>query len=276
MEKKVDSSKFENIQEVPRDKDIHTICQEFEAKMKIQMEDEERKSKVAKNEEVEKLKKEAETQEQIKKLKDDIEKSKVSYEEKIKQLNEEKSKLSKNLEEGNLKKFYEERKKKIEEEDKVNQIQKQGMMCNLCMLAITQEEEAIFLNECPDIFHRKCLANYIRDKGETNIKCPICSKLINDKDTKDLMHQESIILNIINKESTNTINEYKKTIEFNYNDISSCPTIGCLNTLICNSIDNDPYFTCPLCKEGYCLKCRTEKHDEHTCTENVENKKIIV
>ena len=46
-------------------------------------------------------------------------------------------------------------------------------------------------------------------------------------------------------------------------DTSCCPSVGC-NYIFIYEIGDD-YFKCPLCQSEYCLKCKTDWHENETC-----------
>ena len=46
-------------------------------------------------------------------------------------------------------------------------------------------------------------------------------------------------------------------------DTSCCPSVGCNYIFIYEK--GDDYFKCPLCESEYCLKCKTDWHENETC-----------
>ena len=52
----------------------------------------------------------------------------------------------------------------------------------------------------------------------------------------------------------------------NSDEISFCPTAGC--NYMCFYDKNEYHLECPLCQKSYCLKCKTEWHENLTCEEN--------
>jgi len=164
--------------------------------------------------------------------------------------------------------------KLIEEEEEKTKIAKRKELklnCEFCKEMIKNNHEVIAFSNCPHISHKFCLESYIKSKikeGAISILCPFCDTHIHTNDIKDSISEDwyKQYSNIyINKDP---IKKYAKDIKENYSMISCCPTIGCLHTFVWDNNKSTLDFTCPLCKKGYCLKCRSANHEDKKCKAN--------
>ena len=131
--------------------------------------------------------------------------------------------------------------------------------------------------ECKKIIHGKCYIDYIERELNINnfpIKCPLCS----GKDEHEINYK-SIKRFLLSKNKdeleTKLDNIALEYLSLNYSDeITYCLTPGC--SYKCFYVYGVDYLNCPLCKKNYCLKCKTEWHNNLTCEEykkKTKNKK---
>ena len=141
--------------------------------------------------------------------------------------------------------------------------------CIFCIEDFVQNPIINPLLECGKFIHGECFINYIDKELNNNhfpIRCPFCTEnnrheinykivmdclLINNKDNLAIK-LENISLNYL--------------AQNNPDEISFCPTAGC--DYMCFYDKNEYHLECPLCQKSYCLKCKTEWHENITCEEN--------
>ena len=153
----------------------------------------------------------------------------------------------------------------IEEEEKKGK-------CLICLDEYEIAAQDNYYLDCGCIIHGTCFDDYIENAinaGKVPIKCPYCNKEdINELDIKDSLNKNNKI-NLVEKFEKFTMNYY---IMQHPDDISCCPTAGCNYIFVYE--DGDNYFECPLCKNEYCLKCKTNWHNDKTCSEYQEMRKM--
>ena len=162
--------------------------------------------------------------------------------------------------------FLDQRKTELFKAKKRNEEKPKMTNCIFCLENFNQNEIVNPILECKNHIHGKCLINYIETELNNNhfpIKCPICqnnqrheinykilldSLLLNDKD------------NLAKKLETISLNHLAQT---NPEIVTFCPTPGC--SYMCFFDKASYHLNCPLCMKSYCLKCKTEWHDNLTC-----------
>ena len=158
-------------------------------------------------------------------------------------------------------------KKKDEEKPKTS-------TCIFCIEEFNEDEIVNPILECFNHIHGRCFANYIEHELNNNkfpIKCPLCPKeQIHEINYKTIY--DCLILNdkdsLVNKLENMSLNRLSET---NPDEVSFCPTPGC--SYMCFYDINVFHLDCPLCKKSYCLKCKTEWHENLTCKEYQDEKK---
>ena len=144
--------------------------------------------------------------------------------------------------------------------------------CLICLEEYQFADNDNYYLDCGCIVHGTCFDDYIENainEGKVPIKCPYCNK----EDVNELYIKDSLNKN-------NKINLVEKFEKFNMNyfimqhpeDISCCPTPGCNYAFIYE--EGDAYFECPLCKKEYCLKCKSDWHNDKTCKEYQEYRRM--
>ena len=153
-----------------------------------------------------------------------------------------------------------------------NETEKVENKMHICLLCKNLFEENKDINpqiiECKKLIHGKCFIDYIEKELYNNnfpIKCPLCS----GKDAHEINYK-SIKKFLLSKNKDgleakldNIALEY---LSLNYSDeVTYCLTPGC--SYKCFYVYGVNYLNCPLCKKSYCLKCKTEWHNNLTCEE---------
>ena len=162
-----------------------------------------------------------------------------------------------------------------------NEKEKVNDKIHICPACKNEFEENKDINpeiiECKKIIHGKCFIDYIERELNINnfpIKCPLCS----GKDEHEINYK-SIKKFLLSKNKdeleTKLDNIALEYLSLNYSDeITYCLTPGC--SYKCFYVYGVDYLNCPLCKKNYCLKCKTEWHNNLTCEEykkKTKNKK---
>ena len=144
--------------------------------------------------------------------------------------------------------------------------------CLICLEEYEYANQDNYYLDCNCIIHSTCFDDYIENainSGKVPIKCPYCNK----EDINEMYIKDSLNKN-------NKYNLIEKFEKFNMNyfimqhpeDISCCPTPGCNYAFIYE--EGDDYFECPLCKKEYCLKCKSDWHEDKTCEEYQEFRRM--
>jgi len=144
--------------------------------------------------------------------------------------------------------------------------------CLICLEEYEFANQDNYYLDCNCIIHGTCFDDYIINainNGKVPIKCPYCNKEdINEIYIKDSLHKNNK-LDLIEKFEKFYMNYF---IMQHPEDISCCPTPGCNYAFIYE--EGDDYFECPLCKKEYCLKCKSEWHEDKTCKEYQEYRRM--
>ena len=138
--------------------------------------------------------------------------------------------------------------------------------CLICFeeFEISYENE-YYKSDCNCKIHPPCFNNYIIEKinsGKVPINCPYCNK-------KEI--NETIVKYYLTQFGREDLIEKYDNFNMNYfliqhkDEASCCPTPGCKYIFIYDK--GDDKFSCPLCNNEYCLKCKTKYHKGKTCKE---------
>ena len=146
-----------------------------------------------------------------------------------------------------------------------------------CIFCIEDFDENEIINpalDCTKHAHGKCLSTYIEHELNNNrfpIKCPLCTDAYSHDINYKIIY-DCLILNDKEKLAIKLENmSLNRLSETNPDEVSFCPTPGC--SYMCFYDINEYHLDCPLCKKSYCLKCKTEWHQDITCEEYQQNKK---
>ena len=139
--------------------------------------------------------------------------------------------------------------------------------CELCKKTII-EDEIEYLENCTDIFHRKCLIAYMEDTIENDsypIKCPKCNKNLTNLEISTRLSKKFY--------------DFYQRIEIvhavgpNLN-IVECPIVGCHHKIAIGP--NQVKFECPICHNLVCFKCKVKFHEGLTCEQFRKSHKPII
>ena len=142
------------------------------------------------------------------------------------------------------------------------------MTCDICYVEFVGNKIENPLLECGNYVHGECFIEYINEELNNNrfpIMCLICKRNkrheINYKIIMDcLLYKNKADLAIkLENMSLNYL------VQNNPDEISFCPTPGC--NYMCSYDKNEYHLECPLCEKSYCLKCKSEWHENKTCKE---------
>lgn len=134
--------------------------------------------------------------------------------------------------------------------------------CGICLSGL-YDESFVPLENCSDMFHENCLAEFCKSEiGSRNfpIKCP--SGCGNEVSRVDMQQ-------VLNKDMLSKFDEYslQKYVDTHADEISCCPTADCKYAFERVEGEDDDELNCPLCKKCYCLNCRVEMHKGMSCKE---------
>ena len=141
--------------------------------------------------------------------------------------------------------------------------------CIFCIEDFIQNPIINPLLECGKFIHGECFINYIDKELNNNhfpIRCPFCT----ENNRHEINYKIVMDCLLINNQDNLAIK--LENISLNYlaqnnpDEISFCPTAGC--DYMCFYDKNEFHLECPLCQKSYCLKCKTEWHENITCEEN--------
>ncbi|OMJ87383.1 hypothetical protein SteCoe_10888 [Stentor coeruleus] len=134
---------------------------------------------------------------------------------------------------------------------------KQEYPCKLCKHSVP-DMEIQYLETCADLFHPKCIKNYIElliDKQIFPLACPECNTEIIEKD-------------ISNRIDAEHFQKHQKTgiiiAMGGHLRVLECKNCG---TKLEVDSTNTKRIGCPKCRVSYCLNCMLEFHDNQTCDE---------
>ncbi|CAD8178197.1 unnamed protein product [Paramecium octaurelia] len=140
------------------------------------------------------------------------------------------------------------------EENNENQL---DIECKICFEKIPILEKVILC--CSHYFHKSCLkSHYITYLKQQSfpIQCPSgCKQIITFRDLETVLDQPGLQEFKI---------QYLKTYLSRQKEYSCCPTADCAYFFIAG---DNPHFVCPVCDKAYCLECKIEYHNKHSCQE---------
>ena len=131
--------------------------------------------------------------------------------------------------------------------------------CSICKIDIDISEIDL-LDSCADIFHERCINDYLAQKinqGVYPIKCPSCFneiKSVNMKNRVTPNHYKEIE----RKELESVIGPTKSEIQY------ECPFIECKKKFVLDN-RNALKQKCPYCNKYSCVRCRVRYTDDHLC-----------
>ena len=288
-------NKIKNIENVKDIEEEEEIKRKVEEEKRIKEKEEERKrfeEEKRKKEEEEKRKKEEKRKrlEEEKRIKEEEERKRKEEEEKrIKEKEEERKRKEEKLNNNNNQNTFcnnynilEENlyKKSISRFDQMKKVLKKSFnssslnnesidSCIFCIEDFVQNPIINPLLECGKFIHGECFINYIDKELNNNhfpIRCPFCT----ENDRHEINYKIVMDCLLINNKDNLAIK--LENISLNYlaqnnpDEISFCPTAGC--DYMCFYDKNEYHLECPLCQKSYCLKCKTEWHENITCEEN--------
>ena len=162
--------------------------------------------------------------------------------------------------------------------DNKHKEEKKEVKKSVCIFCTEEFEENNIINpqitECKKFVHGKCFIDYIGEELNNNrfpIRCPLCPPNerheINYKTIEDclLINDKN---NLAIKLENISLNHLAQN---NPDEVTFCPTAGC--NYMCFFDQCEFHLNCPLCKKEYCLKCKTEWHNNLTCEEYQKQKK---
>ena len=155
--------------------------------------------------------------------------------------------------------------------DSINIISNKEGRINTCIICTEEFVENKIENpklDCGNYVHGTCFIEYINEELNNNrfpIRCLICTKNkrheINYKMIIDCLlfyNKKNLAIKLENM----SLNYLARN---NPDEVSFCPTAGC--NYMCFYDKNEYHLDCPLCKKSYCLKCKSEWHENKTCKE---------
>ena len=152
--------------------------------------------------------------------------------------------------------------------------EKKFTSCIFCIEDFDENEITNPVLDCTKHVHGKCFSTYIEHELNNNrfpIKCPLCTDVYSHDINYKIIY-DCLILNDKEKMAIKLENiSLNRLSETNPDEVSFCPTPGC--SYMCFYDINEYHLDCPLCKKSYCLKCKTEWHQDLTCEEYQQNKK---
>ena len=166
--------------------------------------------------------------------------------------------------------------KKKEQDYKINEMiklqehtnVKLDELCDICLDKFNLLDPNNAFLDCGCVIHLACFKEYIETviaNRTIKILCPnsSCKKLLNPKMIVKALESSPELLKKYEKWD---LEDYAS---MNNKDISCCPTPDCdyMFFYVNNNNDNDTKFSCPICYEEYCFKCKTNYHHDETCTE---------
>ena len=133
------------------------------------------------------------------------------------------------------------------------------------------------LSYCDCFYHKTCLNTYLKIQIKNKrfkIGCPKCYMPISQCDILERIDYDDSI--------KFRENEFRHIVSQNSSEHSCCPNSACNN--IFNAAEQE-HFICNVCKNEYCLSCKTIFHKGKTCAQykmsaigkkNMANEKNLV
>ena len=140
--------------------------------------------------------------------------------------------------------------------------------CSICFEKLIDDSVKFTnLDNCGHLFHDTCLSDYVNQQLKDRkfpINCPSCLKEMDYNDFAQFFEEEQ--LEVLDEML------FKQFLEQRMRDVSWCPTPDCPYVFVLQKEDEkdnkwDGEFSCPTCKNSYCMKCKTNYHEGQTCAE---------
>jgi ariadne-1 len=130
--------------------------------------------------------------------------------------------------------------------------------CKICLERISLDE-FVPLSSCGCFYHNACFNKYLVSEIESRkfpIICanPECKSQISEQDINDRVEYE-----VRRKYETFMFDGF---VAAHSNEYSCCPTPDCKNVFIAG---DQNFFSCPLCRNDYCLRCKVNFHNGLNC-----------
>ena len=128
--------------------------------------------------------------------------------------------------------------------------------CKICLENISIHE-FVPLSSCACFFHAACLNKFLNieiEQRKIPINCPNCKIPLNEQDVFDRIEpaQKTRYLEY----------QFNQFVVMNSKEYSCCPTPDCRNVFIA---EEQNHFACDVCKNEYCLRCKTSFHVGQSC-----------
>jgi len=160
--------------------------------------------------------------------------------------------------------------KEEQKEDLKKNLEEKKTECEICFEYVNIND-TLLLNKCKHLYHSQCLLQHFTNMIEERklpLICPSCRMEVTIDDLRKLLPPE-----LISKWENYT---FKHMIESNPKDYSYCPTPDCPYIFIWEEGKDTNLFTCPQCKNSYCLNCKCKYHKEQTCMQYRQSKEFVI
>ena len=150
-------------------------------------------------------------------------------------------------------------------------IEVQNVKCEICLNEYNGLNPKNYFLQCGCIAHDECFEAFITNsilEGNINVLCPLCKK---GKITYNLIYQ---VLNATKQDELKEI--FKKLAPNKKGALFQrlvCPNIKC--AFSGKGAVEGSKFTCPECKNEYCISCDEYWHIGYTCEEFKSKQKMI-
>lgn len=150
-------------------------------------------------------------------------------------------------------------------------IEVQNVKCEICLNEYNVLNPKNYFLQCGCIAHDECFEAFITNsilEGNINVLCPLCKK---GKITYNLIYQ---VLNSTKQDELKEI--FKKLAPHKKGALLQrlvCPNIKC--AFSGKGAVEGSKFTCPECKNEYCINCDEYWHIGYTCEEFKSKQKMI-
>ena len=136
--------------------------------------------------------------------------------------------------------------------------------CQICYEPLFEDckEELHSISSCTDVYHKECLAQYVRtqiEQGKLPILCPNvqCLRPFSGQvDLKALIFPAELV--------RWTRHEWKRISDRQPGDYLECPTNNC-DYYSLRKEDVIVRHDCPRCEVSYCFNCEAVYHKDMTC-----------
>lgn len=150
-------------------------------------------------------------------------------------------------------------------------IEVQKVKCEICLNEYNVLSPKNYFLQCGCIAHDECFEAFIANsilEGNINLVCPLCKK---GKITYDLIYK---VLNATKKDELKE--KFKKLVPHKKDALLCklvCPNVRC--GFPGKGVVEGSKFTCPECKNEYCINCDEYWHIGYTCEEFKSKQKMI-